>query len=119
MKQGYVYIMSNKNRTTLYIGVTNSISKRVLDHKCGYGSQFTKRYNLHDLIYFEPILGMRNAINREKQLKKWHKEWKWNLIKAENPMMVDLALDWYTNKEIEDYKKELKNNLTDSETSSE
>ena len=100
--------MSNKNRTTTYIGVTNDIGNRVLAHKSGIGSKFTKMYNLQDLIYFEPILGMQNAISREKQLKKCHNEWKWNLIKEENPELLDLALDWYTGKEIEDYKKSVK-----------
>ncbi len=115
MKQGYVYILSNKNRTTLYIGVTNDIERRALEHKTGYGSIFTKRYNLHDLLYFERIMGMQNAIDREKQLKNWHKEWKWNLIKEENPELKDLAKDWFTQEEIEERKQMLK----DSETSSE
>ncbi|MDP2237848.1 MAG: GIY-YIG nuclease family protein [Bacteroidales bacterium] len=113
MKQGFVYIMSNKNRTTTYIGVTNDIERRVLEHKSGFGSSFTKRYNLHDLIYFESISGMQNAIDREKHLKNWHKEWKWNLIKQENPELKDLAIDWYTTEEIEEFKKM----KMDSETS--
>lgn len=108
MKKGYVYIMSNKNRTTTYIGVTNDIERRVLEHKTGYGSTFTKRYNLHDLLYYESIKGMQNAINREKQLKNWHKDWKWNLIKKENPELVDLSADWFTDEEIEEYKEILK-----------
>ncbi|RLD69370.1 MAG: hypothetical protein DRI95_00250 [Bacteroidetes bacterium] len=74
MKIGYIYLMSNKNRTTLYIGVTNNIQRRVLEHKSGQGSVFTSKYNLTDLLYFERIIGMQNAINREKQLKNWHKE---------------------------------------------
>src|SRR5690554_5858938 len=105
MKQGFVYIMSNKNRTTIYIGVTSNLERRILEHKSGVGSMFTKRYNLHDLIYFERISGMLNAINREKQLKRWHKQWKWNLIKEENPQLVDLAWDWYTKEEIEGYRQ--------------
>ena len=115
MKQGYVYIMSNKNRTTTYIGVTSNLERRILEHKSGCGSAFTKRYNLHDLIYFESIWGMLNAIKREKQLKNWHKDWKWNLIKGENPQLNDLAIDWYTKEEIEEYKQMRK----DSESSSE
>jgi len=94
MKQGYVYIVSNKNRTTLYIGVTNNIMRRIMEHKSGQGSIFTSRYQLHDLMYFEQISGMQNAINREKQLKNWHREWKWNLIKEANPELVDLAKEW-------------------------
>lgn len=100
--------MSNKNRTTTYIGVTNDIERRVLEHKTGYGSTFTKRYNLHDLLYYESIKGMQNAIDREKQLKNWHKDWKWNLIKKENPELMDLSADWFTDEEIEEYKEILK-----------
>jgi putative endonuclease len=94
MKKGYVYIMSNKNRTTLYIGVTNDIKRRVYEHKEGIGSVFTSRYNLTELLYFEEIAGMKNAIRREKHLKRWHKEWKWNLIKEHNPRLKDLSKDW-------------------------
>ena len=113
MKTGYTYIMSNKNRTTLYIGVTNNIERRVLQHKSGHGSVFTSRYNLIDLMYYETIWGMQNAIDREKQLKNWHKEWKWNLIKEKNPDLIDLAKDWFTDEEIKEYKESYR----DSETS--
>lgn len=95
IKRGFVYIMSNKNRTTLYVGVTNNIERRVLEHKSGINPGFTKRYNLHHLLYYECIDGMQNAINREKQIKNWRREWKLNLIKMENPKLLDLAEDWY------------------------
>ena len=95
MKQGFVYMVSNKNRTTLYVGVTNNLERRILEHKRGTGSAFTSKYNLTDLMYFEQIDGMLNAIKREKQLKNWHKEWKWNLIKKENPELKDLSDGWY------------------------
>lgn len=95
MKEGFVYIMSNKNRTTIYIGVTNNLEERLRDHKKGVGSVFTSKYNLTDLIYFERIMGMQNAIDREKQLKRRHKDWKWELIKKENPKLDDLAADWF------------------------
>ncbi len=108
MKQGYIYIMSNKNRTTTYIGVTNNIERRVLEHKTGSGCIFTKRYNLHYLLYYESIEGMQNAIDREKQLKNWHKEWKWNLIREHNPELRDLAEGWFTHQEVEEYKQMLK-----------
>ena len=100
--------MSNKNRTTIYIGVTSKLERRVLEHKSGFGSTFTKRYNLHDLIFYESINGMRNAIDREKQLKNWHKEWKWNLIKEANPELRDLAEGWFTIEEIQERKETLK-----------
>lgn len=104
MKTGYVYIMSNKNRTTLYVGVTNDIERRVLEHKSGYGSAFTQRYKLHALLYYDDIPGMGNAIAREKQLKNWHREWKWNLIKEENPDLKDLAEDWFSTVQIQDMR---------------
>ena len=84
-KKGFIYILSNKNRTTTYVGVTNDLERRIIEHKSGKGSIFTKKYNLTDLIYYECVMGMQNAINREKQLKNWHKEWKWNLIKKRKP----------------------------------
>jgi putative endonuclease len=93
VKIGFVYIMSNKNRTTFYIGVTNNIERRVEEHKLGK-SGFSSRYNLFDFMYYERIIGFRNAIDREKQLKRWHRQWKINLIKKMNPEMKDLAAEW-------------------------
>ena len=110
MKDGFVYIMSNKHRTTIYIGVTSDIEKRILMHKSGFGSVFTNKYILTDLLYFERISGIHNAIDREKQLKNWHKNWKWNLIKEENPELKDLAAEWFTPEQIEEYKRMRKNN---------
>lgn len=90
MKIGFVYIMSNKHRTVLYIGVTSDLRKRVSEHKEGRGSEFTNRYNCKDLVYYEQILDIEQAIIREKKLKNWHREWKINLIKSLNPEMKDL-----------------------------
>ena len=104
MKQGFVYIMSNKNRTTTYIGVTSDIERRVIEHKSGFGSKFTAKYNLYDLMNFELFDYIVDAIDREKQLKNWHSAWKWNLIKEDNPKLDDLASDWFTAKEIADYR---------------
>lgn len=104
VKTGYIYIISNMNRTTLYIGVTNNIKRRILEHKAGVGSAFAKRYQLTDLLYWERIHGMSKAIAREKQLKNWHREWKWNLIKEENPELNDLATDWFSKKELNEFK---------------
>lgn len=89
-KQGYVYIMSNSFRSTFYIGVTSNLEARVWQHINGEGSLFVKKYNLHDLIYFEYFERITDAIDREKQLKRWHREWKINLIKSVNPKMLDL-----------------------------
>ncbi len=96
----YIYIMSNKKRTTLYIGVTNNLERRVLEHKLGDIPGFTKRYSLTELVYFEEGGSMIDAITREKQLKRWHKEWKWNLVKGMNPTLADLSDGWYDSEMI-------------------
>ncbi len=83
--------MSNKKRTVLYIGVTSDLISRVIQHKTGQGSNFTKKYHCIDLVYHEEFSFIEEAISREKQLKNWHKEWKWNLIKSVNPDLVDLS----------------------------
>ena len=91
MKTGYVYIMSNLKRTTLYIGVTSDLARRVYEHREGEIDGFTKRYRLKYLVYYEDAGTMSDAITREKQLKNWHREWKINLIKSINPDMKDLS----------------------------
>ncbi len=94
MKTSYVYILSNKYRTAFYVGVTFSLSKRIAEHKSGKGSNFTKKYNVNDLLYYEEYSDITQAISREKQIKNWRKEWKINLIKSLNPSLktVDLPL---------------------------
>jgi len=97
MKVGYVYIMRNKWRTTFYVGVTSDLAKRVTQYKSGKGSEFTGKHNLTDLLYYERIGDIEQAIKREKQLKRWHRDWKINLIKSVNPEMKDLSetgLQW-------------------------
>jgi putative endonuclease len=89
-KQGYVYIMSNQYRTTFYIGVTNNLDVRVWQHINNEGSDFVKKYKLYDLVYYEYFEIIEHAIDREKQLKNWHRERKINLIKTKNPDMKDL-----------------------------
>ncbi|TWR25818.1 GIY-YIG nuclease family protein [Mucilaginibacter pallidiroseus] len=89
-KQGHVYIMSNEYRTTFYIGVTSDLKTRVWQHINNQGSQFVKKYKLFDLVYYEYFERIGDAIDREKQLKNWHKDWKVNLIQSVNPQMLDL-----------------------------
>lgn len=91
MKRGYVYFLTNFRRTTIYIGVTNDINSRVWRHKRGEGSLFTSKYKLTILIYAEEYGNISDAIAREKQLKNWHSNWKWNLVKQYNPNLED----WY------------------------
>ena len=88
-------------RTVLYIGITSDIERRMFEHKTGHGSAFTRKYNLTDLLYYETYPSSVDAIAREKQLKNWHREWKWNLINKENKYLNDLAKDWFTREEYE------------------
>ncbi len=90
MQKSYVYILTNKYRTTFYIGITANLKKRLHEHYNNVGSKFTKKYNVKDLIYFEEFSDINQAISREKQLKNWHKEWKLNLIRNVNPTLKTL-----------------------------
>jgi len=90
MKQGYIYILSNRNRTVFYTGVTANLSRRIMQHRSGTGSIFCKRYNANALVYYEVFGDIRLAIKREKQIKNWKREWKIELIKTRNPEMKAL-----------------------------
>ena len=90
MKGSYVYIMSNTKRKTFYIGVTSDLRTRIADHKNGVGSSFTSKYRIVDLLYYEEFPDIYQAIDREKQLKRWHRQLKINLIQSVNPVMNDL-----------------------------
>ena len=93
MKEGVVYILSNAQQTVFYTGVTSDLVNRVYQHKQGNGSKFTARYKMHFLMYYEQHQSMYQAIQREKHIKKWNREWKMNLIKSINPEMRDLWSD--------------------------
>lgn len=90
MKKGFVYILSNFARTTIYTGVTSNLQSRVSEHRNGTASQFTSKYKLYYLLYYEEFQSIQLAIAREKQLKRWHREWKFNLIRSVNPELKDL-----------------------------
>ena len=85
----YVYILTNKNHSTLYIGFTANLKRRLIQHRSKSNKGFTSRYNVHKLVYFETFKYPHEAIKREKQLKKWNREWKFNLINANNPSWED------------------------------
>ena len=90
-KGGYVYIMTNKNRTTLYIGITNDLQRRVWEHRNYFHKNcFTAKYNLENCIYYEFFQNIEEAIRREKQLKKWNRAKKEMLINNMNPAWNDL-----------------------------
>ncbi len=91
-RQYYVYIMTGRCGT-FYVGVTNNLYRRVAEHKAGL-CEFTARYRLNRLVYFESTNDVRAAIEREKQLKPWRREKKIRLIKMLNPRFLDLAADW-------------------------
>ena len=91
----WVYIVASKPNGTLYIGVTNSLERRVWQHKKGEVAGFTKQYSVNRLVYFESFRDVENAIARETQLKGWLRRKKIALIEQENPLWKDLAGDWY------------------------
>ena len=88
--QYYIYILANKRNGTLYIGVTSNLVKRVHEHKNNIIDGFTKKYSIHKLVYYEITDDIESAIRREKQLKKWNRKWKLNLIENSNPKWIDL-----------------------------
>ncbi|MBQ8458743.1 GIY-YIG nuclease family protein [bacterium] len=90
-KQYYVYILTNYNNTTFYIGVTDNLLRRLHEHKNKITKGFSAKYNLNKLIYFECTNFIEDALNREKQLKNWHRDWKLNLVKSTNPDFKDLG----------------------------
>ncbi len=89
-KGGYIYFVSNKSRTVLYLGVTANLYTRIWQHKNNQGSAFTKKYKCHDLLYYEFYDSIEAAIQREKQLKKWRRSWKDEMIQKFNPRWEDL-----------------------------
>ena len=90
----FVYILSNWDDSVLYIGVTGNLPRRLYEHRNGLVEGFTKKYNVHKLVYYENTNDVYNAISREKQLKKWSRVKKNELIMRVNPDWVDLSKDW-------------------------
>ena len=93
--QYYLYIITNKKNGVLYIGVTNNLERRMLEHKNKLIKGFSSRYNLDKLVYLEAYQYVEDAIKREKNMKKWKREWKVNLIVEDNPDWGDLSKDWF------------------------
>ena len=90
MKSYWVYILCSHRNGTLYIGVTSDIRRRVYEHKNKLVAGFSKRHNVHRLVHVEEFTYILDAIQREKRLKKWNREWKLNLIEQNNPEWNDL-----------------------------
>ena len=93
MKTPCIYILTNKPKGTLYIGVTSNLPARIYQHKNAFVDSFSKKYNLHMLAYYEAHENIYSAITREKQLKKWNREWKIQLIEKMNHTWRDLYYD--------------------------
>jgi putative endonuclease len=90
MAGGYVYILTNRPNGILYVGVTNNLIRRVFEHRSGFVDGFTKRHGLKRLVYFETFDDIRDAIQREHNIKHWSRAWKIRLILAGNPGWNDL-----------------------------
>ena len=89
-KGGYVYILANRSYGAMYIGVTADLVKRIWQHREQHSEEFTKRYGVTRLVWFEQHESIIEAIRREKQIKKWNRDWKINLIQEKNPDWADL-----------------------------
>jgi len=90
MKEYYVYMICSKRNGTLYIGVTSDLIKRVYEHKNKLANGFSKKYDVHRLVWYESHETVEEAIVREKQIKKWNRRWKLRLIERDNPEWDDL-----------------------------
>ncbi len=93
MKRFYVYILASKQNGTLYTGVTSDLVKRIYEHKNNVVDGFTKKYNVHQLVWYEIHESAEAAIMREKQIKNWQRKWKLTLIESNNPQWKDLYDD--------------------------
>lgn len=99
--QYFVYILASKANGTLYIGVTNDLERRVLEHKSGVIKGFTSKYRVNKLVYYESFQFIEEAIQREKRLKNWNRNWKIQLIEKENKNWKNLAIDWCDNYQMD------------------
>lgn len=93
-KTYYVYILTNWNDKVMYVGMTNNLERRVYEHKHKLVRGFTSKYNVHKLVYFEETNDVYAAIAREKEIKKWRREKKNNLVQTMNPEWRDLSEEW-------------------------
>ena len=104
----YVYILTNDRHTVFYTGVTNDIDNRVFLHKVKYNKGFTAKYNCCKLVYYEEFHSPTEAIHREKQLKKYRRDWKKDLINKMNPEWKDLSEGWYDQREFDSFKESMR-----------
>ena len=90
----YVYLLTNWNNRVMYVGVTNNIARRIYEHKYKLVQGFTAKYNVNKLVYFEETGDVVTALAREKEIKKWRREKKDNLVISMNPEWADLSTEW-------------------------
>ncbi len=93
-KTYYVYLLTNWNNQVMYVGVTSNLERRIYEHRNNLVDGFTKKYNVEKLVYFETTSDALAAIEREKQIKKWRREKKNQLVIEMNPEWKDLSLEW-------------------------
>lgn len=93
----YIYILTNWNHNVMYIGLINDLNRRLFEHQNKLIDGFTKKYNVNKLVYYELFYNINDAIHREKELKKWRREKKNNLVAQLNPEWLDLSLDFSQN----------------------
>ena len=115
----WVYILTNKHCTTLYIGITNNIARRLGQHRCGEVDCFTKRYHLNRLVWIEHFRDVRDAITYEKKLKGWRRSRKIALIEQTNPRWLDLSDDWEQQPKLYDCPWQIEEMIRDSSLRSE
>ncbi len=96
----YIYILTNYSKTILYVGFTNNIIRRIIEHKNNLGCKFTRKYKLKQLIYFERCEDVYRMMEREKEIKKWRREKKINLVKSVNPNLNDIIGKLFKDNEI-------------------
>jgi len=96
MRQYYVYIVVSDRNGTLYVGVTNDLARRMYEHRNGLVEGFTKKYSVHKLVWLEVHGDIREAILREKRIKKWNRNWKLRLIEEVNPNWKDLTETFFS-----------------------
>ena len=93
-KTYYVYLLTNWNNKVMYVGMTNDLQRRICEHKEKFLKGFTKKYNVHKLVYYEQTSDVEVALNREKEIKKWRREKKDRLVENANPIWRDLSEDF-------------------------
>ena len=91
-RQYYVYILASQKYGTLYVGITRNLARRIYEHKESLVPGFTKKYHVHELVYYETHQNVYEALTREQQIKRWKRQWKINLIEGKNPQWINLSI---------------------------